>query len=153
MSNSTAMVATIGAGALGLLAYYGYQNMNTEENETSNDDDNAGGNFLKHKEDTNNNDGSDVDEIRQGEALTEHVKNSLTSIRNFVQGSGGENNSVEEDEDDNNNNNNNNNTDLQQQAKEEVTRAISGASNAWGSFWKDEYTSMLEENDKKEAEE
>ena len=146
MSNSTAMVATIGAGALGLLAYYGYQNMNTEENETSNDDDNAGGNFLKHKEDTNNNDGSDVDEIRQGKALTEHVKNSLTSIRNFVQGSGGENNSVEGDEDDKD-------TDLQQQAKEEVTRAISGASNAWGSFWKDEYTNMLEEKDKKEAEE
>jgi len=146
MSNSTAMVATIGAGALGLLAYYGYQNMNSEENETSNDDDNAGGNFLKHKEDANNNDVSDVDEIRQGEALTEHVKNSFASIRNFVQGSGGENNSVEADEDDKD-------TDLQQQAKEEVTRAISSASNAWGSFWKDEYTSMLEENDKKEAEE
>ena len=28
MSNSTAVAATIGVGALGVLAYYGYQNLN-----------------------------------------------------------------------------------------------------------------------------
>ena len=28
MSNSTAVAATIGVSALGVLAYYGYQNMN-----------------------------------------------------------------------------------------------------------------------------
>jgi len=35
MNNSTTVAATIGVGALGVLAYYGYQNINKETDEKS----------------------------------------------------------------------------------------------------------------------
>jgi hypothetical protein len=87
MSNSTAVAATIGVSALGVLAYYGYQNMNgTTE---------------------------DVDE---------------TTLYNEL--------------DNNNDNNVNQATNFQEEAKKEVSKVVTNAKNAWGSFWKAEYDSQ-----------
>ena len=101
MSNSAAVVATLGAGALGLLAFYNYQNGN-ENNETTPDAP-SNTNFLQHQQKAQTN--------------------------------------IEDDE-----------NSFLQQAKEEVTNHLTKAS-AWGSFWKDEYTSILEDRDKEEDEE
>jgi hypothetical protein len=100
MSNSAAVVATLGAGALGLLAFYNYQNGN-ENNETTPDAP-SNTNFLQHQQKAQTN--------------------------------------IEDDE-----------NSFLQQAKEEVTNHLTKAS-AWGSFWKDEYTSILEDRDKEEDE-
>ena len=89
MSNSTAVAATIGVSALGVLAYYGYQNLNgTSE---------------------------DVDETK--------LYNELDGVNN--------DDSAET-------------TNFQDEAKKEVSKAVSNAKNAWGSFWKAEYASQEE---------
>ena len=52
MSNSTAVAATIGVGALGVLAYYGFQKINSETDEKSlyNEMDNLETNESKNDE-------------------------------------------------------------------------------------------------------
>ena len=101
MSNSATVVATLGAGALGLLAFYSYQNMNETDMESN---DTGSDNFLKHDQ-----------------------------------------------KDQSNMDNNESNESFLQQAKEEVSSHLAKAT-AWGSFWKDEYTSILEDRDKEEME-
>ena len=94
MNNSTTVAATIGVGALGVLAYYGYQNL-----------------------------GGKTEDVQVGELYN----------------------------DINNNNNNNKNEkeekDLQTQAKEEVAKVVTNATNAWGTFWKGEYNDMNGDED------
>lgn len=84
MSNSTTVAATIGVGALGVLAYYGYQNL-----------------------------GGKTEDVQVGE-----LYNDITTDTN------------------------NGEKDLQTQAKEEVAKVVSNATNAWGTFWKGEYNDM-----------
>lgn len=102
MSNSAAVVATLGAGALGLLAFYSYQNMNETDMDSN---DITSDNLVKHDQ--------------KNQSNTE---------------------------------NNESNESFLQQAKEEVSSHLAKAT-AWGSFWKDEYTSILEDRDKEEEKE
>jgi len=86
MSNSTTVAATIGVGALGVLAYYGYQNL-----------------------------GGKTEDVQVGELYNDITTDTKT---------------------------NNGEKDLQTQAKEEVAKVVSNATNAWGTFWKGEYNDM-----------
>ena len=86
MSNSTTVAATIGVGALGVLAYYGYQNL-----------------------------GGKTEDVQVGELYNDITTDTKT---------------------------NNGEKDLQTQAKEEVAKVVSNATNAWGTFWKGEYNHM-----------
>tara|TARA_B100000674_G_scaffold76170_1_gene52971 strand:- start:5 stop:349 length:345 start_codon:yes stop_codon:yes gene_type:complete len=87
MNNSTTVAATIGVGALGVLAYYGYQSL-----------------------------GGKTEDVKVGELYN--------------------------DIDNNNNNKEKEEKDLQTQAKEEVAKVVTNATNAWGTFWKGEYNDM-----------
>ena len=74
MSNSTAVAATIGVSALGVLAYYGYQNLNG----TSEDVDET---KLYNELDGNNNDNSAETTNFQDEAKKE-VASAVAKARN-----------------------------------------------------------------------
>ena len=73
-------------GALGVLAYYGYQNL-----------------------------GGKTEDVQVGELYNDITTDTKT---------------------------NNGEKDLQTQAKEEVAKVVSNATNAWGTFWKGEYNDM-----------
>ena len=88
MNNSTTVAATIGVGALGVLAYYGYQNL-----------------------------GGKTEDVQVGELYNDINNNNSAT------------NEIEE-------------KDLQTQAKEEVAKVVTNATNAWGTFWKGEYNDM-----------
>ena len=74
MSNSTTVAATIGVSALGVLAYYGYQNMNG----TSEEVDEA---KLYNELDGNNNNNNNKSTNFQEEAKKE-VANAVTKAKN-----------------------------------------------------------------------
>ena len=82
MSNSTAVAATIGVGALGVLAYYGYQNLGGKT-----DDVQVG--ELYNDIDNDNNTATDKEEkdlqTQAKEEVAKVVKNATTAWSGFWQ--------------------------------------------------------------------
>ncbi len=75
MSNSTTVAATIGVSALGVLAYYGYQNMNgmkEDVDETT----------LYNELDGNNNNNNNDESTNFQEEAKKEVANAVTKAKN-----------------------------------------------------------------------
>ena len=78
MSNSTAVAATIGVGALGVLAYYGFQNMNGSDETVDADK-------LYNELDNNNNENDETKDFQQQakEEVSKVVKGAQTAWGKF----------------------------------------------------------------------
>ncbi len=94
MSHSTAVAATIGVGALGVLAYYGYQNLGGKT-----DDVQVG--ELYNDIDNDNNTATDKEEkdlqTQAKEEVAKVVKNATTAWSGFWQNEYDDINKVQED--------------------------------------------------------
>lgn len=118
-NNSTAVAATIGMSALGMLAYLGYQNIQLEEDDIDKNSDTEAENVESENVELENKEPEKID--------AEKVEQAAKIMME-----------ISEDID--------NSQDLQKQAEDVVKKAIQKKTNEWGDFWQSEYKELKKEN-------
>ena len=123
-NNSTAVAATIGMSALGMLAYLGYQNIQIEEDDIDKNSDTEAENVESENKETEKVDAENKEPEKVDAEKVEQAAKIMMEISEDID----------------------NSQDLQKQAEDVVKEAIQKKTNEWGDFWQSEYKELKKEN-------